>query len=77
MGLFQDAETELEEALAVNPRYVAARVTLGVVLLASGRKSRAREEWEKSLTLDPENIRARAYLEMLERESSSEESRAR
>ncbi len=77
MGLYQDAETELEEALAQNPRYVAARVTLGVVLLRSGRKTRAREEWEKCLALEPENIRARAYLDMLEREASTEESRAR
>jgi len=77
MGLLQDAEAELEEALAQNPRYVSARVTLGVVLLRSGRKIRAREEWEKCLVLDPENIRARAYLDMLEREASSEETRAR
>ncbi|TMQ48436.1 MAG: tetratricopeptide repeat protein [Candidatus Eisenbacteria bacterium] len=77
MGLYQDAETELEEALAQNPRYVAARVTLGVVLLRSGRKTRAREEWEKCLALEPENIRARAYLDMMEREASTEESRAR
>jgi hypothetical protein len=47
------------------------------VLLRSGRKTRAREEWEKCLVLDPGNVRARAYLEMLEREASTEESRAR
>jgi cytochrome c-type biogenesis protein CcmH/NrfG len=77
MGLLQDAEAELEEALAQNPHYVDARVTLGVILLRSGRKTRAREEWEKCLALNPEHVRARAYLEMVDRESSSEESRAR
>ena len=46
MGLLQDAESELEEALAQNPHYVDARLTLGVGLLKSGRRTRARVEWE-------------------------------
>jgi len=76
MGLLQDAEAQLEEALAQNPHYVDARITLGVVLLRSGRAARAREEWEKCLALSPTDVRARAYLDLLDRDVSSEETRA-
>jgi tetratricopeptide (TPR) repeat protein len=73
MGLYQDAETVLAEALAQNPRYVDARVTLGVVLWKSGRSARAREEWERCLRENGQETRAKAYLEMLEREPGAAE----
>jgi len=41
-----------------------------------GRRVRAREEWEKCLALNAQDVRARAYLDLLEREDSSEETRA-
>jgi Tfp pilus assembly protein PilF len=77
MGLLQDAEAELEEALAQNPHYVDARLTLGVVLLKSGRRTRAREEWEKCLDLAADDVRARAYLDLLEKDTVPEEQTGR
>ena len=73
MGLYEDAEAELAAALAQNPRYVEARVTLGVIFHRSGRAHRAREEWERCVRDDSGNVRARAYLELLDREGSSPE----
>jgi tetratricopeptide (TPR) repeat protein len=73
MGLYQDAETVLSEALAQNPRYVDARVTLGVVLWKSGRGARAREEWERCLMDNDQDVRARSYIQMLEREEGATE----
>jgi tetratricopeptide (TPR) repeat protein len=78
MGLYHDAETVLEEALAQNPRYVDARVTLGVVHWKAGRKVRAREAWERCLLDNRDEVRARSYLDFLEREEDrAEEPRAR
>jgi tetratricopeptide (TPR) repeat protein len=71
MGLYQDAETVLAEALAQNQRYNDARVTLGVVYWKSGRRARAREEWERCLMENPDDIRARSYISMLEREDAA------
>jgi tetratricopeptide (TPR) repeat protein len=71
MGLYQDAEVELNSALAQNPRYGDARVTLGVVYYRSGRRSRAREEWARSLDERGGDVRARAYLDMLDREEAA------
>jgi tetratricopeptide (TPR) repeat protein len=76
MGLYQDAETVLAEALAQNQRYLDARVTLGVVYWKSGRRARAREEWERCLLENRDDVRARSYISMLEREEgAADESR--
>lgn len=71
MGLYQDAETVLAEALAQNQRYVDARVTLGLVFWKSGRKVRAREAWEQCLHQNADDVRARSYLQMLDREDET------
>jgi tetratricopeptide (TPR) repeat protein len=77
-GLYHDAETVLEEALAQNPRYVDARVTLGLVHWKAGRRARAREAWERCLLDNRDEVRARSYLDFLEREEDrAEEPRAR
>ena len=72
MGLYADAEAELRSALAQNPRYVDARTTLGLVFYRSGKRHRAREEWERCLMERDGDVRARAYLEMLEREEGAD-----
>ncbi|HEX7079147.1 MAG TPA: tetratricopeptide repeat protein [Candidatus Eisenbacteria bacterium] len=71
MGLYEDAESELSSALAQNPRYADARVTLGLVFYRSGRRHRAREEWARCLAERADDVRARAYLEMLDREEAA------
>lgn len=71
MGLFEDAEAELSSALAQNGRYTDARVTLGLVYYRSGRRHRAREEWSRCLADRSGDVRARAYLDMLDREEAA------
>jgi tetratricopeptide (TPR) repeat protein len=71
MELHEDAEAELTSALAQNPHYAQARVTLGVVYYRSGRRHRAREEWERCLAVREGDVRARAYLDMLDREETA------
>jgi len=75
MGLYQDARPSWRRRWRRIPLR-RGRVTLGVVLLRSGRKTRAREEWENASRSSPRTS-APAYLDMMEREASTEESRAR
>ena len=77
MGLYADAEAELKAALAQNARYVDARVTIGVVHYRAGRRHRAREEWSACLAEREGDVRARAYLEMLDREDGPEDASTR
>jgi tetratricopeptide (TPR) repeat protein len=55
-----------EAARAANPKYVPARVLLGVTLLALGASELAVVEWREALALDPENKSAKMYLRMVE-----------
>jgi len=49
-----------------NPKYVAARVLLGVALLSLGSSDQAVAEWREALTIDPDNKNAKMYLRMVE-----------
>jgi len=42
-----------------------------VVYLKSGRLARAREEWERCLLENKDDVRARSYIDMLEREEEA------
>ncbi len=63
LGDAEAAVTELEEALAEHPSFTSARVRLGVALRRMGRMDEAAAEWRTCLEVEPENWRARAYLE--------------
>lgn len=56
------ARGELEDILADNPRYTAARLRLGVVHKRQGRPDDAVREWERCREEDPRDLRARAYI---------------
>ena len=60
------------DAFGIDCYHVDARLSLGVVLLKSGRRTRAREEWEKCLAQNPEDVRARAYIDLLDSEDAPE-----
>jgi Tfp pilus assembly protein PilF len=47
------------------PTYIPARIQLGVTLLALGEAASAREQWQKVLEIEPENVRAKMYLRMM------------
>jgi hypothetical protein len=48
-----------------SPKYVPARVNLGVTLYSLGRRDEAKVEWEAVLAEDPENKSCRMYLDIL------------
>lgn len=53
-------------ACTVNPKFVPARVLLGVTLLALGNPDEAIAEWKAALAIDPANKNAQMYLRMAE-----------
>jgi tetratricopeptide (TPR) repeat protein len=58
------AHFELEEAMRVRPAYNAARVAMGILLLVSGQRQKAIEQWEEALRAEPDNKVANMYLRM-------------
>src|SRR5262249_20297259 len=60
------AREHYEAARDANPRYVPARVLLGVTMLSLGSIDQAILEWREALTIDPENKSAKMYLRMVE-----------
>lgn len=58
----EEAEAELQAALAINPRFIAAWLNLGNVLEDRGAANRASEAYRRVLALDPYNARSLARL---------------
>ena len=65
MGALPAAVRELERVRRETPKYVPARLSLGLAYQALGRVDEAREEWDAALTYDAENKPARMYLASL------------
>ncbi|MEO0142607.1 MAG: tetratricopeptide repeat protein [candidate division WOR-3 bacterium] len=65
LGEFADAEHILKDILARNKKYLEARVLLGLVFYQQHKFDEARREWEEVTKIDPMNIKAKAYLNML------------
>jgi tetratricopeptide (TPR) repeat protein len=63
-----DAERAARVAVALDRADPDHHVTLGVVLLAMGRRGRAREALRAALRLDPQDARARHHLAVLDAE---------
>ena len=59
-----------------NPRYVAARVMLGVALLSLGSPDQAVAEWREALAIDPDNKNAKMYLRMVETQRNTASKRS-
>jgi tetratricopeptide (TPR) repeat protein len=66
VGDLDSAEDQLQTALAGNPRYLPARLNLGLVFYRRGDLAAAAREWHECRTLEPDNPQPRAYLAMLE-----------
>ncbi len=64
MGDLASAAHELEVVKTQNARYVPARLALGNVLFALGRREQALAEWEDVRVLEPGNKLAPVYLQM-------------
>jgi Tfp pilus assembly protein PilF len=52
---------------AENPRFLSARLHLGLCYYAAGRRADAMSEWRAVLEMAPDNKSARMYLAMLDR----------
>ncbi len=50
-GQYPEAEADLQKALESRPGFVDAQYSLGLVLKAAGQKDKARDAFEKVLTL--------------------------
>lgn len=66
MGNLAFAREAYETAVKAAPRYVQARILLGVTLLAQGLQEEAIAAWREALTIEPENKSAKMYLRMAE-----------
>lgn len=72
MGNLALAREAYETALGAAPRYVHARVLLGVTLLAMGDPEAATAVWQEALTVEPDNKSAKMYLRMVEAQRAKE-----
>ncbi len=62
-GGLEEAEKALLEAIKIDPGNADYYVNLGLVHLKSGNKKKARDQFEKALKLNPNNIKAKKGLE--------------
>ncbi len=65
------AREHYEAARAANPKFVPARVLLGVTLLSLGLPDEAAEEWRQALEAQPDNRSAKMYLRMVEAQKTA------
>jgi Tfp pilus assembly protein PilF len=70
LGDLDTASVELETVLKGNPRFLAARLNLGLVHFRRGQHQAAAREWELARDQQPNNPQVRAYLTMLERKTA-------
>ena len=64
-----EAATELRKVLEVNPRFVAARLELGLAYFRLNDRDGAEREWRIISEEQPNSPQVRAYLAMLEKQS--------
>lgn len=74
MGNLAFAHEAYETAVKIAPRYVQARLLLGVTLLAKGAVDDAIAAWREVLTIEPENKSAKMYLRMAEAQQKKRDS---
>ena len=63
-GLISKAADELRRLKTEHPQYHPARIALGVLYFSHSKVIEAQTEWQKVLSLDPENQEAKMYLTM-------------
>ncbi len=63
-GLISKSCDELKKLKNEYPRYMPARVALGVLYYGNGNILEARSEWERVQVLDPQNSEAATYLNL-------------
>ncbi|MFO0587652.1 MAG: tetratricopeptide repeat protein [Polyangiaceae bacterium] len=74
MGNLAFAKEAYETAVKTAPRYVQARILLGVTLLAQANADAAVAVWKEALLVEPDNKSAKMYLRMAEAQRKKRES---
>ncbi len=74
MGNLAFAREAYETAVKTAPRYVQARILLGVTLLTQGSQDEAMAAWREVIAIEPENKSAKMYLRMAEAQRVKRES---
>lgn len=64
-GFLTRAMQELQQLKHENPRFITARIQLGLLHYSQGNLLDAELEWESIEQVDPSNREARAYLDMV------------
>jgi tetratricopeptide (TPR) repeat protein len=64
MGFSSKAVAALKELINEMPSYLEARVALGILYYGTENVLEAQGEWQKVLSIDPENQEAKMYLEL-------------
>ena len=64
-GQFDDAIEHYLKALAIKPNYVNCHFNLGLAYKSTNRRGKARECFEKCLSIDKNDDRARKELQLL------------
>ena len=67
LGDLDAARHELETVLENNPRFIAARLNLGLIHHRRGEHEQALHHWQIGADQQPHNPQVRAYLAMVER----------
>jgi tetratricopeptide (TPR) repeat protein len=67
MGRTDEAIQQLRRVLEGNPRFIAARLNLGLALYREGDVAAAAAEWETCRVQQPAHPQVRAYLALLDR----------
>lgn len=67
------ATKSLQKALEYNPYSSSAHFVIGTLILKTGRKNIAKQEFQTALELDPDNKEAAKYMAMLKRYDTSKE----
>jgi tetratricopeptide (TPR) repeat protein len=67
LGEIDEAAAELRTAVAANPRFLSARLNLGLAYFRLGKREQALREWQLAQQQQPGNPQVRAYLAVLDR----------
>ena len=62
----EEAAIELQRVLEANPRFLAARLNLGLAYDRLGRLGDATEQWRAAAELQPDHPQVRAYMSLLQ-----------
>ncbi|EFK96317.1 conserved hypothetical protein [sediment metagenome] len=71
-GDFQKAAYYFEIAVRLRPKSVEALANLGIAYLGMGQKEKARQAWQKALSIKPEDMQIQENLRKLESEVQQE-----